>query len=465
MSRKSGTESQGQGDPLTFTTIKHRSKVAAIWMTSIGLLMVSILTLSSQQTRLAMQNQHQLGSLKDDEFFADHYELPHSLTRDTKGDDKTGGSHKSSGRQRKEKKKRNRSDEKASKASKASKALVVNDNDKDNDNDNDNDNDSKQQYIKRQKIKWHESRPPLKSLITKEGGIQGDVSPLLDFAILGHAKCATSFIMNWLSEHPEIQIFDREVCDLNEGQPSDLVTKLYQELEAGAQYKRGFKCPGHFSRGSFRDLRSYFRHTRIIVGLRHPVEWFSSFYNFRYRHPRGTLVLPEPNELIGECTTEAQGVCTSRAEFHGNLAMLAKTNHSDPDEWKLLRLRDKYQHMSRIDNPVFLYDVNQLYDSNKTRTAALKADLRDFLGVQTDMPDPVGEGKKSSKPKLQKMDICEPQYAALRSELLDIGERASIWITKYFMAASSDQVVVSSPDFFKEILQDWKVDPCVVKEV
>jgi hypothetical protein len=439
--------------------MKHRGKVAAIWMTSVGLLMVSILTLSNQQTRLAMENQYQVGSLKDHEFFVDHYQLPHSLMRDSEDDESAGRSKESSGRQRKEKKKkRDRSDEKASKASKvskASKALAV----------NDKDNDSKQQYIARQKIKWHENRPPLESLITKKGGIQGDVSPLLDFAILGHAKCATSFIMNWLSEHPEIQIFDREVCDLNEGQPSDLVTKLYQELETGAQYKRGFKCPGHFSRGSFRDLRMYFRQTRIIVGLRHPVRWFESFYNFRYRHPRGALVLPEPNELIGDCTPEAQGVCTARAEFHGNLAMLAKTNHTDPDEWKLLRLRDKYQHMGRIDNPVFLYDVNQLYDSNKTRTAALKADLRDFLGVQADMPEPVGEGKKPSRPKLQKMDICEPQYAALRSELLDIGERASIWITKYFMAASSNQVVVSSPDFFKEILQDWKVDPCVVKEV
>jgi hypothetical protein len=171
----------------------------------------------------------------------------------------------------------------------------------------------------------------------------------------------------------------------------------------------------------------------------------------------------EPTELIGECTPKSQGVCTARAEFHGNLAMLAKTNLTNPDEWKLLRMREKYQHITPIDNPVFLYDVNQLYDSNTTRTAAFKADLRDFLGVKADMPEPVKEGK-SSKPKLQKLDICEPQYAALRAELLEIGERASIWISKYFMAVASDQVVVSSPDFFKEILQEWKVDPCVAKE-
>jgi hypothetical protein len=57
--------------------------------------------------------------------------------------------------------------------------------------------------------------------------------------------------------------------------------------------------------------------------------------------------------------------------------MLAKTNLTNPDEWKL-RMRDKYQRIILIDNPVFLYDVNQLYDSNTTRMAAFKTDLRGF---------------------------------------------------------------------------------------
>jgi hypothetical protein len=39
-----------------------------------------------------------------------------------------------------------------------------------------------------------------------------------------------------------------------------------------------------------------------------------------------------------------------------------------------LRMR-KYQRITLIDNPVFLYDVNQLYDSNTTRMAAFKTDL------------------------------------------------------------------------------------------
>jgi hypothetical protein len=50
-----------------------------------------------------------------------------------------------------------------------------------------------------------------------------------------------------------------------------------------------------------------------------------------------------------------------------------------------LRMR-KYQRITLIDNPVFLYDVNQLYDSNTTRMAALKPIWCDFLGVKADMP-------------------------------------------------------------------------------
>jgi hypothetical protein len=405
-------------------------------MTCIGLLMVSVLYLSNQQTRIAVEQAY----LEDK--FNHFFQLPNSLVMAE--DEEDNDENKKTSRKRGGRRQRNRRGRDETET--PSKALAVQ-------------YDNEQEIRKR---KWHAHRPPLSSLIRDtQAGIKGDVSPLLDFAILGHAKCATSFIMNWLSVHPEIQIFDEEVCDLNERRPAEMVRKLYEELPTG-DYKRGFKCPGHFSRGPVRDIRKYFKNAKLIVGLRHPVRWFESFYNFRYRHPvvkvvKAGGVLPEAEQLIGDCTTESQGVCTARAEFHGNLAMFAKTNLTDPEEWKLMRLRDKYQRITPIDNPIFLYDVNQLYDSNETRTTAFKADLRDFLGVKADMPEPVKEGK-AQKPKFNKMDICEPRYEALRLELLDAGERASIWIIKYFM--ESDQVVVSSPDFFKEILQDWKVDPC-----
>jgi hypothetical protein len=48
-------------------------------------------------------------------------------------------------------------------------------------------------------------RPPLDKLV-KGDEITGDVSWLLDFAILGHAKCATTFLSGWFREHPNVQV-------------------------------------------------------------------------------------------------------------------------------------------------------------------------------------------------------------------------------------------------------------------
>jgi hypothetical protein len=80
-----------------------------------------------------------------------------------------------------------------------------------------------------------------------------------------------------------------------------------------------------------------------------------------------------------------------------------------------------------------------LYDSNTTRNGGLKTDLCDFLGVKATCPNPSRKVNRV-KPKLQKMDICEPEFAALRAELVEIGERASLWITKYFMAVASNKL-------------------------
>ena len=103
--------------------------------------------------------------------------------------------------------------------------------------------------------------------------IIGDVRQLLDFAILGHAKTATSYLMKWLHTHPDVQIWPDEVCDLVNLRPAELTRKLYLELPHNTPnqtYQRGFKCPGRFSRASLRYFQDYFTDTRLIVGVRHP---------------------------------------------------------------------------------------------------------------------------------------------------------------------------------------------------
>jgi hypothetical protein len=111
-------------------------------------------------------------------------------------------------------------------------------------------------------------RPPLEQLIKdEERGVKGDVSFLLNWAILGHAKAGTTFIKNWVGRHPEISTWEDEVCDLYDNKPAGLAKRLYTEL--APDKLRGFKCPGHFSRRSMRHFHKYYPHTKLIVGVRY----------------------------------------------------------------------------------------------------------------------------------------------------------------------------------------------------
>ena len=171
--------------------------------------------------------------------------------------------------------------------------------------------------------------------------------------------------------------------------------------------------------------------------------------------------MPPPERLLGKCVHESQGVCTDRANFHRNLAMLAKTNHSEIAQQKLLiGIPRKYRTgLSEIPNPVFLYDVGQLYDHNPQRKAKFQSDLEDFIGLDTPLPSNYTEPSSSkSDAKFTKLDICHSDFDEIRIELVAIGSRAATWITEYFI--HSESVFVSSPDYFEEILRTWHYDPC-----
>jgi len=317
--------------------------------------------------------------------------------------------------------------------------------------------------------KW----PPLEDLIDPMddtiSGIKSDVSFLLDIAILGHAKCATSFLVKWLQQHPETALFSREVCDLDDRKPAKLVRRLYTEFPQNdnttTSLQRGFKCPGHFSNTPLSHLATFFPRTKLIVGLRHPVKYFESYYNFRARHPQrksslgDNTTLPPAETLIGPCPMNSQGVCTDRARFHVNLAKLGKTNWTDPEEQRLLHLTRKQQHITVVPNPLFLYDMDQLYDANAKRREQFRTDLKDFLGLSTPLP-PLTVPPSTHK-KFKALDICLPLYDELRAELIESGARASRWIRDFLLSmANENNVTISSPEYFESILRTWKYDPC-----
>jgi hypothetical protein len=295
--------------------------------------------------------------------------------------------------------------------------------------------------------------PVLEKLVgSTNSDIIGDVQYLLDFAIIAHPKTATSSMQNWFRSHPEIQMQAHENHALAAGRPAELVVQLYN-LMPGRAYKRGYKAPRDLIMGeSLQALAKYWPKTKLIVGLRHPVLWFESFYNFRMHNGYN---MPSPETLIGKLKRGMVGVATDESKFHLHLDNLGKTLRS-PDELKFLSWgNDKRPRIPKMKNPVFLYEVNQLRDANETRAAIFCSDLKNYLGLQKSLaPMSAKKGPVYTKA----IEICEPRYNDLRDELMKNAKEASTWIQRYFL--QSPDVVVSSPKYFNELMVSWSVDPC-----
>jgi hypothetical protein len=325
------------------------------------------------------------------------------------------------------------------------------------------------------------ARPPLSALIGDNNtDIKADVQFLFDFAILGHPKTATTCHLHWLRSHSAILMPDKELHALQRGKPAALVQQLY-DLSAGdddptstttapIRYKRGYKAPRDImSLKVLRALAQYWPKTKLMVGVRHPIAWFQSFYNYRLRNG---VDMPPAETLIGACVPAARGVCTHGARFHLHLSYLGKTDVATEQERHLLqssnngttiRAYRKPANLPRLPNPVFLYDPSQLQDSTP-RLEQYRSDLQTYLGLEEPLSPIADEededwGHASGPP----LDICEDRYEAVRAVLLQHAQAASVWIRTYFM--THPDVNISSPEHFAvDILErQWMIDPCLVK--
>ena len=314
----------------------------------------------------------------------------------------------------------------------------------------------------------YDNWPKLTSIIdfynNKNKNIIGNPQFLLDFAIVGHGKCGTTSIANWLSsslsgngsestsveheqqhEQKEIIMPNDEVLDLILGTPSSLIHRLYTQLkkppkpkpktnnnnnnntittmtnstttttttmsdtvtairtnnndtniiiQKNISYIRGYKSPGDIrSPYAIQALNNYFPNTLLIVGIRHPVLWFESLYNFKLQNLHPTLpsnYWGNPNLLVGKCSSFTDFFCvgTSKGYFHVHLAQLGKTiltnittinttntttmNDDVVDDNVVLldpatiQLQTKYPMLLKgnitktITNPIFLFDIEQI---------------------------------------------------------------------------------------------------------
>ena len=268
--------------------------------------------------------------------------------------------------------------------------------------------------------------------------------------------------------------------------------KLPKELNP-----KGIKCPGVLYRPhDILYYKKYFPHAKLIIGLRHPISWLESFYN--YQLWRNVTAMPQnTTQLIGQCNKH-QKVCTDRARFHAALARLGKTELVEDEELSLLygfnvssstasseedvdsttlsstqqlrgrrltnddqqvqpRSRHQQQQQQQqqqrgLPNEVLLYEINQIHNS-QTSTAFSKS-IQQYLSIQYDLP----QIQHYQQTKVRAINICDTQHDNVRKVLLDHGKHASKWIQTYFLSNPSVNVV-DETSFYK-LLNDWNVDPC-----
>jgi hypothetical protein len=320
----------------------------------------------------------------------------------------------------------------------------------------------------------------------------------LDFAIVGYPKTATSFLLGWLAQHEQVLAHTSEMYQLQQGRVDDFVQAMTSlgpppftsnngSTSSNTQlymYRRGYKAPRDIQNPIVMGaLRKHWPEAKLIVGLRHPVLWFESFYNFRARHDFH-MALPNSTEFLRQpaCIPAlTHGVCVADARFHVPLSRLGMTPMTSLHELQLLGMADVQAHRARrrrrrkpSRHKIFLYEMSQVYESTTASTLGASAsdaqraeqfrdDLANFLNLSSPLSSTYSEPGHYLPNRAQAMRICDAEHSDLRRHLMANARAASTWIREYLLVHSSgnqDDVVVSSPQHFDALLRTWMVDPC-----
>jgi hypothetical protein len=220
--------------------------------------------------------------------------------------------------------------------------------------------------------------------------------------------------------------------------------------------------------------RQYWPSAKLIIGIRHPVKWMESLYNFRVQNLESDKVMPHPNKLIGNCKRGMFHACTNKGDFAFSLLKLGKQNYptyrlAGPLEERIMARYPLANYNASsvppMTNPVFLFDLSQLGDSNDTRKDIFRRDFTAFMGLNETLP-PIphripGRMRNTNDQEWRdqlKIDICDDEYAPLRYRLMEHAVDASLLIRTVLL--NNPTVVVSSRDHFVDVMKQWMVDPC-----
>ena len=259
---------------------------------------------------------------------------------------------------------------------------------------------------------------------------------LIDFAVIGFSKCGTTSMNEWLGgNHPEIvmppdedqYVFrKRSLQDVvnntlypryrdywcmkhtklqkdlnkkfhkgNKPSPFQLQTNVYESRNKYIQQYYsdkndndndnddktiikppyfGYKSPNEIldTNNAIDTIQTYFPRLKLIVGIRHPILWFQSFYNFRTVDYWKPLRANIAKFYVGPCIHD-EHVCTDHGRYHLYLSKLFHPptflrslagGGSEEEEGggggQQAQEQQRQQQHRRLMNPVFLFEVNQL---------------------------------------------------------------------------------------------------------
>ncbi|KAL7520079.1 hypothetical protein ACHAWX_004826 [Stephanocyclus meneghinianus] len=302
----------------------------------------------------------------------------------------------------------------------------------------------------------------------------------LDFAILGFPKTGTTFLIYALLQHPQVIMppdgtAPYEFCQIHH---KDGDQELRDWLKNSSSYKpagmlssplkRGIKCPTMVrATNSIENLLKVSDATKLIVGVRHPVLWFQSFYNYRV-YEKHTYPAIDPDPIPSPFTLNNQkewrDVSMAYAKFDAYLKQLMKVPLSAKELNEMLAT-DAFWEKRTTPNPykVFLYTSEQLNDKNSTRQSSFRRELQHFLDLDTPLVDfnTMPEMNKHDEVYPEYIDICNATYSRIRLALLQSGKKSGEWILQKFI--QSKDVFVGNRDYFVQHLKEWGVDPCKKK--
>jgi len=293
---------------------------------------------------------------------------------------------------------------------------------------------------------------------------------IMDFAVVGFPKCGTTTLeanLGYLAPMPV----------------SDICTPVHQTVwysyknwapkyqkEGEEKVFRGTKCPAFIQGTWLKEWSKYLPRTKLIVGVRHPVLWFQSFWNMQVANRLTTFAGDDPYKITEPCL-DAKGngcrngcpsrqlLCMHRGRFHVALASLGKTDLS-AEERKILAANDPDGGNNvpdhKIRNSIFLYEQKMLGEDY------MWDDLAKYIGA-----DRVPHDKRVNshgKNRDLEVDFCIDKYDDFRAKMMPMAYEVAIWLQEYFIPLAKNEsrtdVVIPRPDTFHELVEAYKIDPC-----